>query len=220
LTTHPKAKVFTGSAQKQALSPDHVRVRPKTKFRSDVLRPDITEQIKVTCLPKAETAASEWRARLVLSLLDPDLPQSAHPMIAHCHHHVFLFHDQERPEATGHFAQTLRPVLETVAEHLESGEPRLLIHCHAGVSRSTALAYGAISMLLGPGLEKMAFEGLLQITRKPWPNRRVVECLDNMLGRNGALLAPLDAMRAEFPMRIEHYRRFNRRRGLVSGRQR
>jgi predicted protein tyrosine phosphatase len=180
--------------------------------------PAISDQIKVTCLPKAESVAAEWRARLVVSLLDPDLLKSGHPRIEHCPHHVFLFHDQERQDATGHFAETLRPVLALVSEHLEGDSPRLLINCHAGVSRSTALAYGAVSMLMGPGLENEAFEILLKITRKPWPNRRVVECLDDMLGRNGALLAPLDAMRAEFPMRIEHYRRFNRRRGLVSGR--
>lgn len=184
------------------------------------MKSEVSEQIKVTCLPRASSVAAEWNARLVVSLLDPDLPQSGHPRIAVCPHHVFLFHDQERPDATGHFADTLRPVLELVGDHLGDDDPRLLIHCHAGVSRSTALAYGAISMLLGPGLEEEAFENLLQITRKPWPNRRVVECLDEMLDRGGALLAPLDAMRAQFPKRIEHYRRFNRRRGLVSGRPR
>lgn len=184
------------------------------------MNPDITELVKVTCLPRAPYIAAEWRARMVISLLDPDLPQSAHPAITDCRHHIFLLHDQERQDATGHFNEALQPILELVEDHLQGGDPRLLIHCHAGVSRSTALAYGAISMLLGAGLEKEAFENLLRITRKPWPNRRVVECLDEMLGRDGALLAPLDAMRAEFPMRIEHYRRFNRRRGLVSGRPR
>jgi predicted protein tyrosine phosphatase len=184
------------------------------------LRHDICEKIKVTCLPRASSAAAEWRARMVVSLLDPDLPQSAHPKIEVCPHHIFLFHDQESQDATSQFVDMLRPVLNLVAGHLDSGEPRLLIHCHAGVSRSTALAYGATSILLGPGRENEAFESLLEITHKPWPNRRVVECLDEMLGRDGALLAPLDAMRAQFPRRIDHYRRFNRRRGLVSGRPR
>lgn len=184
------------------------------------MKPDIGEHIRVTCLPQAQSVAAEWRARLVVSLLDPDLPRSAHPKIPDCRHQIFLFHDQERQDATENFLEMLRPVLELVADHVQGGEPRLLIHCHAGVSRSTALAYGAISMLLGPGLEKESFESLLEITHKPWPNRRVVECIDDILGREGALLAPLDAMRAEFPMRIDHYRRFNRRRGLVSGRPR
>jgi predicted protein tyrosine phosphatase len=184
------------------------------------MQSDISEQIKVTCLPQAPSVAAEWRARLVVSLLDPDLPSSSHPVIADCPHHIFLFHDQERQDATGHFSGTLRPVIDLIAEHLRGDDPRLLSHCHAGVSRSTALAYGAISMLMGAGEENRAFQGLLEITRKPWPNRRVVECLDEMLGRDGALLAPLDAMRAQFPRRIDHYRRFNRRRGLVSGRPR
>jgi predicted protein tyrosine phosphatase len=185
-----------------------------------VLNQDISEIIKVTCLPQAQSVAAAWNARLVVSLLDPDLPQSAHPRILECSHHICLFHDQERRDATIHFAETLAPIVELVAEHLTAKDPRLLIHCHAGVSRSTALAYGAISILHGRGKEEEAFEDLLAITRKPWPNRRVVECIDDILGREGALLVPLDAMRAQFPARIEHYRRFNRRRGLASGRPR
>jgi hypothetical protein len=59
------------------------------------------------------------------------------------------------------------------------------------------------------------FASLLTITRKPWPNRRIVEALDNRLGRGGDLMQPLDSYRAQFPRRILAYRRLNRRRGLV-----
>jgi predicted protein tyrosine phosphatase len=181
---------------------------------------DITEIVQVTCLPKAAQVATEWNAKLVCSLLDPSLPLTDHPKIADAEHVVCILLDQERADATGAFEELLIPVIEKVDQHLRSDAPRLLVHCHAGVSRSTGMAYGAIAMLLGEGREVEAFDQLMTITRKPWPNRRVVEVVDAYLGRNGALLAPLDAMRAQYPMRLEHYRRFNRRRGLVSKYQR
>ncbi len=90
------------------------------------------------------------------------------------------------------------------------------MHCHAGVSRSTAFAYGLIAHQLGAGREDEAFRALLMITRKPWPNRRIIEILDASLGREGRLLAPLDAMRARHPRRIDAWHRFNERRGLIS----
>ncbi len=93
---------------------------------------------------------------------------------------------------------------------------RILVHCHAGVSRSTAFAYGLIAHQLGAGREDEAFRALLTITRKPWPNRRIIEILDASLGREGRLLAPLDAMRARHPRRIDAWHRFNERRGLIS----
>lgn len=70
----------------------------------------------------------------------------------------------------------------------------LLIHCHAGISRSTAAA--AVMMAqFNPGRETEAFLALLQIRRHAWPNTRVVEMADRILGRGGALLDGLVAYR-------------------------
>ena len=181
---------------------------------------DISEHVKVTCLPNARKVASEWRAKLVCSLLDAGLPAGNHPRIATGSHVIALMDDRERADATTDFDKKLAPMMDIIAEHVSLPAPRLLFHCHAGVSRSTAAAYGAIAMLVGKGRETEAFGELLKITHKPWPNRRVVEVFDDFLGLGGALLEPLDDMRARFPMRLEHYRRFNRRRGIISKYQR
>ena len=70
----------------------------------------------------------------------------------------------------------------------------VLVHCHAGISRSTAAA--AILMCQhAPGEEEAAFLKLLGLRKHGWPNTRMVEFADTLLQRDGALLRGLDAYR-------------------------
>jgi len=79
--------------------------------------------------------------------------------------------------------------------HTKSGG-HVLIHCHAGVSRSTAAA--AILMAQhAPGEEEAAFLRLLDLRKNAWPNTRMVEFADRLLKRDGALLGGLLCYRRE-----------------------
>ena len=70
----------------------------------------------------------------------------------------------------------------------------VLVHCHAGVSRSTAAA--AILMAqFAPGEEEAAFLKLLKLRKHGWPNTRMVEFADRLLDRKGAMLEGLNAYR-------------------------
>lgn len=70
----------------------------------------------------------------------------------------------------------------------------VLVHCHAGISRSTAAA--AILMTQhAPGQEEAAFLKLLDLRKHGWPNTRMVEFADQMLKRDGAMLRGLVAYR-------------------------
>lgn len=70
----------------------------------------------------------------------------------------------------------------------------VLVHCHAGISRSTAAA--AILMTQhAPGEEEAAFLKLLDLRKHGWPNTRMVEFADQLLGRDGAMLRGLVAYR-------------------------
>jgi len=77
--------------------------------------------------------------------------------------------------------------------HATSGS-HLLVHCHAGVSRSTAAA-GILMAQHAPGREEEAFLRLLELRKHGWPNTRMVEFADELLQRNGALLRALVAYR-------------------------
>lgn len=178
--------------------------------------------LQISCLYRVEALAKAWPATHVISLLDPDISEQAIPKLtAHVEaHHVIRIFDQERAEATHHFDAVISGVLNTLQAILEGPANRLIIHCHAGVSRSTAIGHGALALIHGAGREDDAFNELLRITRKPWPNRRIVEVIDNALNRGGTMLAPLDAYREANPYRLDSYRRLNRKRGIVSKVQR
>jgi predicted protein tyrosine phosphatase len=65
----------------------------------------------------------------------------------------------------------------------------LLVHCHAGISRSGAMSYALLAELLGPGREEEALDQLLVQRPIVVPNGRVVRIADKVMDRGGALLA-------------------------------
>jgi len=67
-------------------------------------------------------------------------------------------------------------------------QPSLLIHCHAGMSRSPAIALSILADWLGEGSEEEAVRELLKIAPLCTPNMLVVEIADRMLGRSGQLV--------------------------------
>ena len=69
------------------------------------------------------------------------------------------------------------------------GGVHLVIHCLAGVSRSPAAAYAIMCMLNGAGCERTAFEYLMHIRHCAAPNRLIVKYADELLGRQGAMIA-------------------------------
>jgi predicted protein tyrosine phosphatase len=73
-------------------------------------------------------------------------------------------------------------------------DSHILVHCHAGISRSQAAA--AILMCQhAPGREQEAFLRLLDLRKHGWPNTRMVEFADQLLERDGALMRGLVAYR-------------------------
>jgi predicted protein tyrosine phosphatase len=169
----------------------------------------IHERFRVSCLPRAAEVAVQWHATHVISLLDPGIGDEHVPVIRGAEHVVARLRDQENLLDTGHFPDLVESLFETIRPAVESPRSRILVHCHAGVSRSTAFAYAMIAHRAGPGLEEQAFGAFLSIVNKPWPNRRIIEILDERWGRDGALLKPLDAMRERYPGRIRAFDKFN-----------
>jgi predicted protein tyrosine phosphatase len=78
-----------------------------------------------------------------------------------------------------------------LAESLRSETGRVLIHCEAGVSRSSAAALIMYAYWLGPGREREAMERVLSQRPIATPNRRMVELADRQLHRAGRLLEAL-----------------------------
>jgi len=79
-----------------------------------------------------------------------------------------------------------------LATQLKSFSGKVLIHCEAGVSRSTAAALIIYSCWLGKGHELEAMERV--IAQRPYaiPNRRMVKLADELLRLDGRLIQARD----------------------------
>jgi len=70
----------------------------------------------------------------------------------------------------------------------------LVIHCFAGVSRSTAAAF-TTACALNPGLDEHELaQTIRRLSPTATPNRRIVALADDRLGRKGRMLAAIDAI--------------------------
>lgn len=69
-----------------------------------------------------------------------------------------------------------------------------LIHCAAGISRSSASALTLLAMAYGPGREEDAAADLARLPggHRARPNTALVQLADDILERDGALMAALD----------------------------
>lgn len=94
----------------------------------------------------------------------------------HQNHHVEVFHDT----IFGAGAPSITSV-KRILEFTKSNRGKILVHCHAGISRSTSTAIG-IALQRGFSAEEAVF-GLLEIhpTGRPFaPNERIMEILANL----------------------------------------
>ena len=176
-------------------------------------------EIYVSRLAVARDVAQMLHPSHVLSLLDPDMRELVPRFEGSAKRFELFFYDQERADVAAVVGDATRNLIGIFRQiqHESSATPiRLLIHCHAGASRSPAAAYIALALWRPQVSEIRVFEELRSIVPKPWPNSRMVTVADELLGRQGRLLEPLENYKAAHPRRLDAYRRLNRARGIVS----
>jgi predicted protein tyrosine phosphatase len=152
----------------------------------------------------------------VISFLDPDYDGDGHfETLAGIDRSEFRFHDVIEP-ADGSVLPERDAIvaLLKVGETLDAAAPEaVLVHCHAGISRSTAAA--AILMAqFNPGREDEVCARLTEIRPQAWPNSRMIRFADELLGRDGALLAAVETIyrraATDRPDLVAALRRFGR----------
>ena len=75
----------------------------------------------------------------------------------------------------------------------DRGQP-MLIHCWAGISRSTAAAYTAMCMVRPKADEEQLALELRALSPTATPNRLIVSHTDALLGRGGRMVKAVDAI--------------------------
>lgn len=66
-------------------------------------------------------------------------------------------------------------------------EKHLLVHCHAGISRSTAAMATLMAQLHPDQDEDGIFDRLVELRPKAWPNSRMIGFADHLLSTEGRL---------------------------------
>ena len=72
--------------------------------------------------------------------------------------------------------------------------PPMIVHCWAGISRSTASAFAIACMLNEPGRERDIAIQLRRLAPHAQPNTRIVAFADHLLSRDGRMVDAVDAM--------------------------
>ena len=149
--------------------------------------------IYITSWQDLYPVAEEVAATHVISLLgvegEAETPEPVQP-----ENHLQLDIDDIAYEIDGYIA----PNRGHIAELIEFGENwrrqgPIICHCYAGVSRSSAAALILLS-LYNPGQEIRAGEQLRALADHVQPNKRLIRFADEILGRDGALIAAAEAM--------------------------
>ena len=127
----------------------------------------------------------------VLTILDPQTPDP--PAFAAWPEHrriVLRFHDEIEPRAGVVLPE--RKDIDAILAYGEGlaahpGDKHLLVHCHMGMSRSTA----AMATLLAQAEPEAScdeiFERILSIRARTWPNSLMIGMADQALGRRGEM---------------------------------
>lgn len=140
----------------------------------------------------------------VLSILDPDWPDppAFHDFSPH-RRLALRFHDVIEP-APDRLLPSRDDVVRLLAFGRElGGAPagHLLVHCHAGVSRSTASTALILAQSEPERPAREVFERIGQMRPRVWPNLRILELGDALLGRGGEIVAAVG------PLYRRHLRR-------------
>jgi len=135
----------------------------------------------------------------VLSILDPDFPvPEAFGAFGEHEKLELRFHDiiDETPGLLAPQPEHVERILAFGRDLLAepAATAHLLVHCHAGVSRSTA----SMVLILAQALPEQPAEAVVALVHrtreKAWPNLRLIEIGDAMLGRKGTLVEATHAL--------------------------
>ncbi|HEY2134491.1 MAG TPA: protein-tyrosine phosphatase family protein [Xanthobacteraceae bacterium] len=150
--------------------------------------------IHVCSLLRLHSTVKKTGARHVVTLLGVDDEIERPPGVSERNHLFLRMHDISEP-LEGHVVPH--------ADHVESlvtfvrgwdREAPLVVHCWAGISRSTAAAFVSVCALNPQRDEGDVAWAIRRASPTATPNIRIVTLADAMLGRQGRMVAAVEAI--------------------------
>jgi len=150
--------------------------------------------IHVCSLARLHETVDSTGARHVVTLLAREDAMSRPSAITPENHLWLQLHDISAP-LDGH----VHPETEHVAELLAfvrrwPRETPLVVHCYAGISRSTAAAFVSVCALNPLSDESAIAQALRRCSPTATPNARIVALADDLLGRRGRMIKAVEAI--------------------------
>jgi predicted protein tyrosine phosphatase len=150
--------------------------------------------IHICSLSRLHRTVEDTGARHIVTLLR-DLHLVTRPRCIDEDKHLLLGMDDIPEPADGYVAPCEEHVarLITFARGWDRATP-LVVHCYAGISRSTAAAFVTACALNPDRAELRIAETLRRRSDTASPNRRIVSIADDLLGRNGRMVDAIEAI--------------------------
>lgn len=139
-------------------------------------------KLRISGLSEANEMKKQGIPDKIVSLVDPPAARNLEPDENHI---VIPVHDIDQKMEGWIYPDEnhIREVLRFTQDIKE--DDKVLVHCHAGVSRSTAMAIG---ILIQHGMTAQeAVDYVFEIRECAWPNGLIIEILDKELNQNGEL---------------------------------
>ena len=139
----------------------------------------------------------------VLSILDPGWPEPDSLSRFDINRRLRLrFHDviESHPGWIAPERWDVELLLAFSRDLTKANEVHLLVHCHAGVSRSTAAATLVMAQTCPDRPAAEVLQEVVRLRPRAWPNLRILELGDEILGRRGEIV---EAARAHYRRALE-----------------
>jgi predicted protein tyrosine phosphatase len=154
-------------------------------------------KIWISSLRDVHEAHQKARPSRIVSLLSPGSEFPSFDGYADDRHHRIEVHDLL--DDAGERAAPCETHLSLIIAHLEAWAPDdpLLVHCWAGMSRSTATAFIAACLHNPHADEEEIGLALAAASPTAYPNTRIVALADAMLERSGRMTRAAETLRKD-----------------------
>jgi len=150
--------------------------------------------IHVCPLSAVPDTVARSKASHLLTWLQDEIVVETPPLILPERHIRFHIHDISEPLA-GYAAPGREHIDQLIEFALDwGGRGPIVVHCWAGISRSTAAAYTALCAINPDASETLIATRLREASPTAYPNRLMIRLADAALGRRGRMVGAIESI--------------------------
>lgn len=150
--------------------------------------------VHVCPLSAVPHTVAQSQASHLLTWLQDEIVVETPQLILPERHIRFHIHDISEP-LDGHVAPGAEHIDQLIEFALDwAGKGPIVVHCWAGISRSTAAAYTALCAVNPDASEELIAMRLRQASPTAYPNRLMIRLADAALGRRGRMVRAVESI--------------------------